>query len=514
MPAVLPPDVLALFDALSRRPDVEAPELVAVDAADRLVLVEARGLLAAAGQGDVAVLDDDYGALALGALALGAPDVRVATDTVTSERAILLNAADVAASGVADLGASSVVDRLTVHAPLDPAVVSGARVVLARLPRSLDALAELADLVADHAASDVVLLATGRLKHMSRGMNGVLAARFGEVTATRAHGKARALVARRPVASRAGLVAFPRRARIDIPAGAGVTRADGSGTRDTVRLEVPSVAHEGGARGTLPLRAPAGAHGAGTGGTVPLVVVAHGAAFAGTTLDIGTRALLDVLDGLVRAVLAQRRGTVDGAEPSGSTAWSRRPAATTTGPTSTTSDAAAPAAANPAASASAASPPAASASAASASAAAPLRVLDLGCGTGVLATVVALRVPDASVVATDRSAAAVLSAAATADANGVGDRVTTLRDDAAASVPDGSVDIVVCNPPFHVGAAVSTDIAEAMFRAAARVLRPGGELWVVWNSHLRYRPSLERVVGPTTQVSRTPKFTVTRSVRR
>ena len=50
-----------------------------------------------------------------------------------------------------------------------------------------------------------------------------------------------------------------------------------------------------------------------------------------------------------------------------------------------------------------------------------------------------------------------------------------------------------------------------LFEASARVLRPGGELWSVWNSHLAYRPVLERVVGPTRQVSRTSKFTVTAS---
>ncbi|QIK85004.1 methyltransferase [Sanguibacter sp. HDW7] len=206
---------------------------------------------------------------------------------------------------------------------------------------------------------------------------------------------------------------------------------------------------------------------------------------------MGTRALLDVLGELVHGLETHRGGR--GTKPSGSAESSSitEPSSITTSSGSTTSF-----------------------SSPSPSVGPFFRVLDLGCGTGVLATAVALRIPGASVVATDRSAAAVLSAAATAAANGVGDRVATLRDDAAASVPDGSVDVVVCNPPFHAGAVVSTDIAEAMFRAAARVLRPGGELWVVWNSHLRYRPSLERVVGPTEQASRTPKFTVTRSVKR
>jgi 16S rRNA (guanine1207-N2)-methyltransferase len=46
------------------------------------------------------------------------------------------------------------------------------------------------------------------------------------------------------------------------------------------------------------------------------------------------------------------------------------------------------------------------------------------------------------------------------------------------------------------------------------VLRPGGELWAVWNSALRYRPALERTIGPTRQIARNAKFTVTASTRR
>ena len=57
-------------------------------------------------------------------------------------------------------------------------------------------------------------------------------------------------------------------------------------------------------------------------------------------------------------------------------------------------------------------------------------------------------------------------------------------------------------------------VAARLFRGAARVLRPGGELWTVYNTPLGHRMSLSRVVGPTRVVSRTPKFTVTVSTRR
>uniref|UniRef100_UPI00029B51B4 class I SAM-dependent methyltransferase n=1 Tax=Rhodococcus sp. P14 TaxID=450821 RepID=UPI00029B51B4 len=102
---------------------------------------------------------------------------------------------------------------------------------------------------------------------------------------------------------------------------------------------------------------------------------------------------------------------------------------------------------------------------------------------------------------------------APAAANHVADRVDVLRDDVAGTLPDASVDVVLCNPPFHVGAAVHTGAAVKMFDAAARLLRPGGELWTVYNTHLNYRGILQRTIGRTEVAGRNRKFTVTRSVR-
>ncbi|MBJ8343783.1 class I SAM-dependent methyltransferase [Antrihabitans sp. YC2-6] len=140
--------------------------------------------------------------------------------------------------------------------------------------------------------------------------------------------------------------------------------------------------------------------------------------------------------------------------------------------------------------------------------------IDLGCGTGILAVELARQRPDLRVVATDESVAAVASAAATAAANGVADRVVVVRDDALGSFADASADLIVCNPPFHIGASVHTGGAEKMFRDAGRVLRPGGEMWTVFNTHLNYRGLLARFVGATENVGRNQKFTVARSTRR
>ncbi|GAA1116931.1 class I SAM-dependent methyltransferase [Arthrobacter flavus] len=141
------------------------------------------------------------------------------------------------------------------------------------------------------------------------------------------------------------------------------------------------------------------------------------------------------------------------------------------------------------------------------------QAIDLGSGNGTIAAYLALTRPALKIVATDQSASAVASSRATADANGVGDRITVVRDDALSSMPDSSAELIVLNPPFHMEGTVHSGIALKLFADAGRVLQPGGELWTVWNSHLQYRTPLTSLVGPTRQAARNPKFTVTVSTR-
>lgn len=152
-------------------------------------------------------------------------------------------------------------------------------------------------------------------------------------------------------------------------------------------------------------------------------------------------------------------------------------------------------------------------------------VIDLGCGNGVLGLVAALDQPDASVTLVDDSSMAVSAARATLDANHArgnvvwGDGLTDWEpDDAAAAGSDrsgpaeDSVDLVLCNPPFHDGHALVDAIAWKMFSDARRTLAPGGEMWVVGNRHLGYHVKLRRLFGDVDVVSSDPKFVVLRSV--
>lgn len=139
-------------------------------------------------------------------------------------------------------------------------------------------------------------------------------------------------------------------------------------------------------------------------------------------------------------------------------------------------------------------------------------LLDLGCGSGVLATLLARANPGARVRAVDVSRAAVASTLLTAEANGVA--VEAHWAAALHDWPPECLDVIVTNPPFHRGIAKDPEPALAMFDDAARLLRPGGRMWCVHNSHLPWRRRLAEKVGPTVVVRQNPFYTVTRSVAR
>ena len=122
------------------------------------------------------------------------------------------------------------------------------------------------------------------------------------------------------------------------------------------------------------------------------------------------------------------------------------------------------------------------------------RVLDLGCGTGLLARE-ALAAGAREVVAVDDDLAAVRSAAAQlgGDPRAVVVHADLLRpaDSAHAQLlAAGGFDEVWCNPPFHVGRQVVGALSRAFVAAAHQALRPGGVAWFVVNRALPYEREL------------------------
>lgn len=143
----------------------------------------------------------------------------------------------------------------------------------------------------------------------------------------------------------------------------------------------------------------------------------------------------------------------------------------------------------------------------------PLRVADLGCGNGVLGIVYALGNPEAQLTLVDESYMAVQSAADNWRA-ALGERAVTIRaDDGLAEQPEQSLDLVLCNPPFHQQQVVGDFLAWRMFQQARGALVTGGELWIVGNRHLGYHTKLKRLFRGVEQVAATPKFVILKATR-
>ena len=141
------------------------------------------------------------------------------------------------------------------------------------------------------------------------------------------------------------------------------------------------------------------------------------------------------------------------------------------------------------------------------------RVADLGCGNGVLGIAYALGSPQAELTLVDESYMAVQSATENWRA-ALGERPVVIRaDDGLAAQPADSLDLVLCNPPFHQQQVVGDFLAWRMFQQARAALVKGGELWIVGNRHLGYHAKLKRLFRGVEQVAATPKFVVLKAIK-
>lgn len=136
------------------------------------------------------------------------------------------------------------------------------------------------------------------------------------------------------------------------------------------------------------------------------------------------------------------------------------------------------------------------------------QVADLGCGNGVLAIASALQNPQARYTLVDESYMAVQSAIENWRA-ALGEREVTVRaSDGLAGQPAQSLDVVLCNPPFHQQQVVGDFLAWRMFQQAREALVVGGALYIVGNRHLGYHSKLARLFRGVEQVAATPKFVI------
>lgn len=102
------------------------------------------------------------------------------------------------------------------------------------------------------------------------------------------------------------------------------------------------------------------------------------------------------------------------------------------------------------------------------------KVLDIGCGYGVIGLTLASYLPDIQVVCSDINLRAVNLTIRNARALKLSNRVTTLQSNLYENI-EGNFDYVVSNPPIRAGKKVLDEI----YTGAYRKLNTGGTLYLV-----------------------------------
>lgn len=136
-------------------------------------------------------------------------------------------------------------------------------------------------------------------------------------------------------------------------------------------------------------------------------------------------------------------------------------------------------------------------------------ILDLGCGCGVLGIACAALSPETTIYLVDSDIRAVRLCKINAIKNGV-TNVTVLLGDVIADLPSElRFDIVLSNPPTHQG----REVLIQFMKGAHRVLKPGGQVYVVVNRMTSVLKKLAEVFGNSEKLARQNGYLVFRATK-
>lgn len=133
------------------------------------------------------------------------------------------------------------------------------------------------------------------------------------------------------------------------------------------------------------------------------------------------------------------------------------------------------------------------------------KVLDVGCGAGVIGSYLKQHYPQIELVMTDIHAMAIASAQETLKQNQLEGKV--IASDVFSAITD-KFDLIISNPPFHAGIDTAYHAVESLIREAKHHLNVGGELRIVANAFLPYPDLLDHYFGSHQVLAKTGKFKV------
>ncbi|HEV2471382.1 MAG TPA: class I SAM-dependent methyltransferase [Chthonomonadales bacterium] len=142
-----------------------------------------------------------------------------------------------------------------------------------------------------------------------------------------------------------------------------------------------------------------------------------------------------------------------------------------------------------------------------------LEALDIGCGAGYIGCHVASRAVKGKVTMVDASLAAVDAARRMIEQRGL-PNARALASDGTQAVREERYDLVVTNPPFHIGGIQTTEIGHRFIREAALVLHPRGRFYLVANRFLKYETTMRECFSTVEEVGGNTRFKVLRGMGR
>jgi 16S rRNA (guanine1207-N2)-methyltransferase len=133
------------------------------------------------------------------------------------------------------------------------------------------------------------------------------------------------------------------------------------------------------------------------------------------------------------------------------------------------------------------------------------RLLDFGCGVGVIGCYLGLKSPESEVVMSDISALAVHCSKESAKLNNL--NVTVVASNGLMDV-QGKFSAIYTNPPFHTGIQTDYSVTEGFIAQLKQYLAKGGSLTLVANKFLRYSELLEKRFNAVGLIAQTTKFSL------
>lgn len=136
------------------------------------------------------------------------------------------------------------------------------------------------------------------------------------------------------------------------------------------------------------------------------------------------------------------------------------------------------------------------------------KVLDIGCGYGLISIVLSKALVNSEFIATDNNITATALCELNFANNGVAGSV--ILDDCAHTIESKQFDLIVSNPPFHQGFETSENLTLRFLAATERLLTKNGEAWFVMNRFLKIESLAKRTSLQMDLMSENTQFKVLR----